>query len=198
MRIIAGTWRGRRIEAPEGIRPMLDRERERLFGVLGARIEGAVFLDVFAGTGAASLEALSRGAARAILVENGRKVLPVLRRNLEALGAGDRARVLDISAFALPRSGEPGPGTVDVAVCTPPFPLLRDAAYRGRFAALFGYIGSTALASDGVFILEHPRDLDPDSLGVPGGCDDTRRTAASAISFWTGLQPPAPRPGTDP
>ena len=197
MRIIAGTWRGRRIEAPDGIRPMLDRERERLFGVLGERVTGAVFLDVFAGTGAASLEALSRGATRAVLVENGRRVLPVLRRNLQALGAGDSARVLEISAFALPRSGEPGPGSVDIAVCTPPFPLLRDAAYRDRFATLFGYIGGTALAPEGVFILEHPRDLDPDSLGVPGRCADTRRTAASAISFWNSFETPASRAGTD-
>jgi len=177
---------------------MLDRERERLFGVLGPRIEGAVFLDLFAGSGAATLEALSRGAARAIAVENGRRVVPVLRRNLAALAAGDRARVLEISAFALPRSGEPGSGTVDVAVCTPPFPLLGDDAYRARFKTLFGYIGWSALAPNGVFILEHPRDLDPGSLGVPGPCLDTRRTAASAISFWSDFQPPAPGTETEP
>jgi len=183
MRIIAGEWRGRRIETPPGIRPMQDRERERLFGVLGGRIEGAAVLDVFAGSGAVSLEALSRGARLSTLVENGRHVLPVLRRNLEALGAGPRARLLPISAFGLPKSGEPGQGSVDVAIVTPPFPLLEDAALRARFEVLFRYIALRLLAPGGVFVLEHPARLDPAGLGL-GPPRDTRRTAASALSIW--------------
>jgi 16S rRNA (guanine(966)-N(2))-methyltransferase RsmD len=166
MRIIAGTWRGRRLEVPPGIRPMQDRERERLFSILGDRVPGAALLDVFAGSGAVSLEALSRGARLATLVENGRKVLPVLKRNLEAMGAGTRARVVPISAFGLPRSGEPGLGTVDIAVCTPPFPLLADDAP-----------GAT-------FVLEHPVRLDPAAASGLGPPRDTRRTAGSALSLW--------------
>jgi 16S rRNA (guanine966-N2)-methyltransferase len=183
MRIIGGEWRGRRLEVPEGIRPMLDRERERLFGVLAARVEGAAVLDVFAGSGAVSLEALSRGARLATIVENGRHVLPVLRRNLEALGAGPRARLLPISAFGLPKSGEPGQGSVDIAVLTPPFPLLEDGAMRPRFATLFPYVARSLLAPGGVLVIEHPGKLDPSALGL-GPPRDTRRTAASALSFW--------------
>jgi 16S rRNA (guanine966-N2)-methyltransferase len=183
MRIIGGEWRGRRLEVPEGIRPMLDRERERLFGILGARVEGAAVLDVFAGSGALSLEALSRGARLATLVENGRKVLPVLRKNLEALGAGPRARLLPISAFGLPKAGEPGQGSVDVAIVTPPFPLLEDLAMRPRFETLFLYVARRLVVPGGLFVLEHPEKLDPSALGL-GPPRDTRRTAASALSFW--------------
>lgn len=183
MRIIGGEWRGRRLEVPEGIRPMLDRERERLFGILGARVEGAALLDLFAGSGAVSLEALSRGARLATLVENGRHVLPVLRRNLETLGAGPRARLLPISAFGLPKSGEPGQGSVEIAVVTPPFPLLEDPAMRPRFETLFLYVARRLLVGKGVLVIEHPERLDPLSLGL-GSPRDTRRTAASALSFW--------------
>jgi 16S rRNA (guanine966-N2)-methyltransferase len=190
LRIIAGEWKGRRIEVPPGIRPMLDRERERLFGVLAARLPGAAFLDVFAGSGAITLEALSRGAAGATLVENGHLVLPVLRRNLEALDAGARARLLPISAFSLPRCGEPGPGTVDVAVAAPPFPLLADAALETRFAALFGYVARTLLRAGGVFVLEHPPRVDPGAATGLGAPRDTRRTAGSAVSFWDAPEAP--------
>jgi len=185
MRIIAGEWRGRKLEVPPGIRPMLDRERERLFGVLGARIEGAALLDVFCGSGAISLEALSRGARLATLVENGHRVLPVLKANLEALGAGPRARLLPISAFGLPKSGEPGQGSVDIAVVTPPFPLLEDQALRPRFETLFLYVLRRLLVAGGLFALEHPAGIDPAVLGL-GPPRDSRRTAASALSFWDG------------
>jgi len=184
MRIIAGEWRGRRIEVPPGIRPMQDRERERLFGVLSHRVEGAAVLDLFAGSGAFSLEALSRGARLATLVENGHRVLPVLRRNLEALGAGPRARLLPISAFGLPKSGEPGRGAVDLALATPPFPLLEDAALRPRFETLHRYVTGTLLVAGGLFVLEHPARLDPARASGLGPPRETRRTASSAVSFW--------------
>ncbi|MHC4342395.1 MAG: RsmD family RNA methyltransferase [Planctomycetota bacterium] len=184
MRIIAGTWRGRKLEVPPGIRPMLDRERERLFGVLRDRIPEAAFLDLFAGSGAIGLEALSRGARLATLVENGRKVLPVLRRNIEALDATDALRLLPISAFSLNRSGEPGPGTVDIAVCAPPFPILEDPALRPRMRTLLDYVARRLVRPGGVFALEHPGRLDPGELSTLGPPLDTRRTAASALSFW--------------
>lgn len=194
MRVIAGAWRGRRLEVPPGIRPMQDRERERLFSILGDRITDAALLDIFAGSGAVSLEALSRGARLATLVENGRKVLPVLRRNLDALEAGARARLLPISAFGLPKSGEPGQGAVDIAVCTPPFPLLADAALRDRFATLFRYVVRRLAAPGATFVLEHPARLDPALASGLGPPRDTRRTAGSALSLWETPPPPPERP----
>ena len=191
MRIIAGTWRGRKLEVPPGIRPMQDRERERLFSVFGALVEDAAFLDVVAGSGAIGLEALSRGARLLTAVENGRRVLPVLSRNAETLGAGERLRLLPISAFGLPRSGEPGPGTVDLAVAAPPFPLLLDEALRPRFQDLFRYVARRIVRDGGTFVLEHPRAFDP-SLACPWAPPrDTRRTAGSALSFYEGGPGPA-------
>lgn len=103
MRIVAGRLGGRRIAAPPGdtTRPTSDRVREALFSMLGP-LDGAVVLDLYAGSGALGLEALSRGAARAVLVERDRRALTVLRANVAALGlaapaaevrAGDAGRV---------------------------------------------------------------------------------------------------------
>lgn len=95
MRIVAGRWRGRTLRAPKGasVRPTLDRVREAVFDILGGRVAGRTVLDLFAGTGAMGLEALSRGAASAVLVEADPQVLAVLRRNVESLGA-DAAEAL--------------------------------------------------------------------------------------------------------
>src|SRR6202023_1210814 len=87
MRVIAGTLRRRTLEAPAGLatRPTSDRLRETLFNVLAPRIEGAAFLDLYAGSGAVGIEALSRGAARVVVVERAAPALKVLRSNLERL-----------------------------------------------------------------------------------------------------------------
>jgi 16S rRNA (guanine(966)-N(2))-methyltransferase RsmD len=89
LRIVAGRWGGRPIRAPRGlsVRPTTDRVREAVFGILGDRVEGASVLDLFAGTGAMALEALSRGAAEAVLVESSPVAFASLRGNVEALGA---------------------------------------------------------------------------------------------------------------
>src|SRR5215208_7039866 len=89
MRVIAGTYGGRRLQAPSGTdtRPTADRVREALFSILGARVDGARVLDLFAGSGALGLEALSRGAAGVTFVERAPAALRVLRANLAALGA---------------------------------------------------------------------------------------------------------------
>jgi 16S rRNA (guanine966-N2)-methyltransferase len=107
MRIIAGKWRGRPLEAPPGLgtRPTADRVRETLFSMFASRLGGFEDLrvaDLFAGSGALGLEALSRGAASATFVENDPEAAAIIRRNAERLGAP--ARLLSGSALALPRS----------------------------------------------------------------------------------------------
>ncbi len=96
MRIVAGRWRGRTLRAPKGasVRPTLDRVREAVFSILGGRIEGRAALDLFAGTGAMALEALSRGASSAVLVEGDPRVFEVLNRNVESLGAASAEALL--------------------------------------------------------------------------------------------------------
>ena len=98
MRIIAGQWRGRPLLAPpgQGTRPTSDRAREGLFSMLASRIgsfDGLQVADLFAGTGALGLEALSRGAAHCTFVEQDRIALDILKRNVDKLGAADRAEI---------------------------------------------------------------------------------------------------------
>ncbi len=121
MRIIGGEWRGRAIEAPpgSGTRPTGDRVRETLFSMLASRLgsfEDLRVADLFAGSGALGLEALSRGAANATFVENEAKAKAAILRNAEKLGATARVHVITASALALPRSGP-----FDLIVADPPY-----------------------------------------------------------------------------
>jgi 16S rRNA (guanine966-N2)-methyltransferase len=107
MRIVAGRWRGRGLAGPksQAIRPTSDRLRESLFDILvhayGNPVEGARVLDLFAGTGALGLEALSRGAAFALLVDDGAEARALIRQNVEALGAGGATRIFRRDATRL-------------------------------------------------------------------------------------------------
>ena len=121
-RIIAGRHRGRRLEVPAGtvVRPSAERLREAVFSMLEHRppgIAGRCFLDLFAGSGAIGLEALSRGAARLIAVEADRAVAAALRRNLAKLGESERARLLIGDATRLPRATAPA----DIVYLDPPY-----------------------------------------------------------------------------
>ncbi len=127
VRITAGSRRGRRLEVPEGIRPTTELARKAVFDILGAAIAGANVLDACAGSGAYGLEALSRGAERATFVESNREVARSLRRNIDALGAGDRARVEETSVARFSSKAQ-GPPPVrddrtsfDVIFHDPPF-----------------------------------------------------------------------------
>lgn len=107
MRIVSGEWRGRKLAAPEGMatRPTADRVRETLFSMLASRLgsfEQLRVADLYAGSGALGLEALSRGAAFACFVEQDPRAISAIRTNVEALGAGQRSRILARSAQALP------------------------------------------------------------------------------------------------
>jgi 16S rRNA (guanine966-N2)-methyltransferase len=120
VRIVAGQWGGRRLAAPpgRGTRPTADRVREALFSALGD-IGGARVLDLFAGSGALGLEALSRGAAAATFVERDPKALEALRANVEALGAAAEIRRRDALQF-LANAGT-GARHYDLALLDPPY-----------------------------------------------------------------------------
>jgi 16S rRNA (guanine(966)-N(2))-methyltransferase RsmD len=159
MRIIAGSLRSRTLEAPPGLktRPTTDRLRETLFNVLAPRIEGAAFLDLYAGSGAVGLEALSRGAARVAFVERAPAALKVLRGNLERLGlmAGFRIHAAAVGAW-LRRAVSAGPKSAcyEVVFLDPPY----DAAEE--YESTLGLLGGAAaglLAERAVVIAEHRR-----------------------------------------
>lgn len=125
MRIVGGALARRTIEAPRGrqTRPTTDRVREAIFNLLGARIDvsGARVLDLFAGSGALGLEALSRGAARATFVERHGPTLAVARRNAESLGVLDRSTFVKADALAVLR--RPSSEPADLILADPPYDL---------------------------------------------------------------------------
>ena len=120
MRIVAGEWRGRRIKAPAGnaVRPTADRVREAWMSIVQHHLPGASVLDLFAGSGALGLEALSRGAASALFVEIAPASLRALSENIETLGAGDAATVRRADALRFVETL--GPHAFDVAFADPP------------------------------------------------------------------------------
>ena len=123
MRVVAGRFGGRRLQAPPGraTRPTSDRVREALFATLGP-LDGAVVLDLFAGSGALGIEALSRGAARAVLVERDARAVGVIRANLEALGvAGDEALVLRMPVRRALRDARERGDAYDLILLDPPY-----------------------------------------------------------------------------
>jgi 16S rRNA (guanine966-N2)-methyltransferase len=124
MRVIGGRDRGRRLRAPRGLRtrPTADRVRVTLFDVLGPAVVGARVLDLFAGTGAVGIEALSRGAARVVFVERDPSALRALRANLAALGASrGEARVVAGDAVAVLDELAQGEGPFDLVFLDPPY-----------------------------------------------------------------------------
>jgi 16S rRNA (guanine966-N2)-methyltransferase len=132
MRVIAGEFRSRVLKSLPGleVRPTPDRMREALFSILTPRIRGAVFVDLYAGTGAVGIEALSRGAERAIFVENNQDALEVLRENLKSLRLEQRGRIWQgRAAHVISKIG-----AVDIAFLDPPYPL--EAEYEKALTAL--------------------------------------------------------------
>jgi 16S rRNA (guanine966-N2)-methyltransferase len=134
MRVIAGEFRSRRLKTLPGldVRPTPDRLREALFNVLAPRIEGAVFVDVYAGSGAVGIEALSRGAERAIFLERSRAAVTVIEENLRSLGLERRALVVSGKVPAtLPRF------QADIVFLDPPYDQPRE------YEAVLGQLGET-------------------------------------------------------
>ena len=145
-RIIAGVARGRRLETPRGpaTRPTSDRVREALFGSLDARgvLDGAVVLDLFAGSGALGLEAASRGAREVVLVDSSREAVTVARRNAAALGL---AGVRVVQAPVLRWLAGPDIPAADLVLLDPPYGFEDDALGAVLAALDAGPLGSGAL-----------------------------------------------------
>lgn len=132
MRIVAGRWGGRRIKVPKGraVRPTTDRVREAWMSAAGPELPGARVLDLFAGSGALGLEALSRGAAEVVFVERARDALTVLRDNVADLGAEDEVTIMTDDVFRFLDRGSPA---FDVAFADPPYETGDARALVERF-----------------------------------------------------------------
>lgn len=156
MRVIAGKFRSRTLTTPRGMdtRPTSDRLRETLFNVLAPRIEGALFLDLYAGSGANGIEALSRGAKQVVFVERAAPAIAAIRANLKTLAIHDGYQIETRSALASLRRLQEQEQTFDLVFLDPPY----DAAdeYAQALESL-GAAGASLLASDAIVIAEHRR-----------------------------------------
>ena len=117
MRVVAGELKGRRLSAPRSARPTADKVREALFSIIGD-ISGARVLDLFAGSGALGIEALSRGAAEAVFVDRAGPAVAAIRRNLDELGVEGQVHRRDVARFLESAAGEP---SFDLVFCDPPY-----------------------------------------------------------------------------
>lgn len=179
MRIVAGSARSRTILTPPGrdTRPTLDRVRENLFNILQFRCPQARVLDLFAGSGALALEALSRGAASAVLVDSAPPAHQVQLRNIQALGFTLQAQALLMdwrkALDALAQSGE----AFDLIFLDPPYKLT------DLIPVTQGLLGGGLLAPEGLVVVEHDHQTEPSVC--PGlALKDRRRYGIAGISIF--------------
>ena len=129
VRVVAGVARGRRLVVPPGARPTADRVREAVFSALGD-VSGSNVLDLFAGSGAAAIEALSRGASRALLVDRDRAAVAACRANLQSAGFESRGRVQARPVATVLRAALPGEAPFDLVFVDPPYAAAPDEVDR--------------------------------------------------------------------
>ncbi len=182
LRVIAGEAGGRRLVAPKGdVRPTADRVKESLFASLGPeRLEGAVVLDLFAGSGALGIEALSRGAASAVFVDKDRRAREALRTNLATTGYADRARVSQARVTAFLGRAATG-DAFNLVFLDPPYDLDRAELSR----VLEALDGSGLLDDPATVVIETRRDARPAlpaewTVGWTRTYGDTLLTVATA------------------
>lgn len=158
MRIITGTAKGRKLESLEGrdVRPTTDRVKEALFDILQFRIEGRRFLDMFAGSGQIGLEALSRGAASAVLLDASKAAVQTTTRNARHVLLDDRAKICCADALAYVSSTAE---TFDIAFLDPPY-------YAGLLPAALEKV-QRCMAETGVIVCEHLKETElPETAGL--------------------------------
>jgi 16S rRNA (guanine966-N2)-methyltransferase len=179
-RVIAGTARGIRLAAPgPGTRPLSDRVKETLFAILEPDLRGAVVVDLFAGSGAAGIEALSRGAARAVFVERDRGAAAVIAANLARthLG-GERARIVRADAVAWLAGGDAaGAAPFDVVIADPPY------AETALLLASLEALGPHLRPGGRVVAKHFWRDAPPARVGLLAS-DRERRFGETMLTFY--------------
>jgi 16S rRNA (guanine966-N2)-methyltransferase len=179
LRVIAGELRGRKLRTVPGLRtrPTADRTREAIFNILGSAVRGAHVLDVFAGTGAYGIEAVSRGAASALFIEIGREALGVLAANIEACSLAERVAVIRWDAGRNLNCLDHREPKFDLVFLDPPY-------RRGLVApALSNLHAARSLANGSRLVVEHGADDPFPEPGTPYLLQDRRRYGKTLVSF---------------
>jgi 16S rRNA (guanine966-N2)-methyltransferase len=166
MRVIAGKYRSRILKSLKGLalRPTSDRLRETLFNVLAPYIEGSLFLDLFAGTGAIGIEALSRGASESVFIENHSPAVALIKKNLESLRIKSGATVLPVDALRglATLASHRSAAKFNIVFLDPPYAAAQD------YSRVLEFLGASDLLAPGVIVVaEHRRNFDlPEAVGA--------------------------------
>jgi 16S rRNA (guanine966-N2)-methyltransferase len=185
MRIVAGKYRSRILKSLKGnaLRPTSDRLRETLFNVLGSNVAGSRFLDVFAGTGAVGIEAISRGAIEVVFIENHAPAATLIRRNLDSLEIENGAQILLFDALRglekIAARHKPTDAPFDFVFVDPPY------AEKEQYDRVLGFLGAASFLAEGSLVIaEHRRTHElPQRVGR---LTQTRilRQGDAALSFF--------------
>jgi 16S rRNA (guanine966-N2)-methyltransferase len=182
VRIVGGLHRGRKLRVPPGksTRPTTERVREALFNVLGPTVQGRAVLDLYAGSGALGIEALSRGAARVVFVEMGRAAADVIRSNLDGLRLPE-PHVAQVVQRAIERSLDHlrSLGPFDLCLVDPPFASVRDGT---ALRVVEQVVDAGIIAPEGLMILEFPSDQ-PDPTFRALACEEIRSYGDTRLAF---------------
>ncbi|MBQ9264860.1 MAG: 16S rRNA (guanine(966)-N(2))-methyltransferase RsmD [Clostridia bacterium] len=177
MRIIAGDMRSRKLKAPEGndTRPTADRVKEALFSILLNRLYGARVLDLYGGSGALALEAVSRGAGSAVINDQAMKACRVIRENIDALGCRNKVKLLQMRDTAAIDALEGSGDQFDLVFLDPP--------YKMDTAPICARIERKLLAEGGMIVVEHARETPPE-VGLPLMLQSRREYGITGLSFF--------------
>ena len=180
MRVIAGEAKGRRLVAPKGydIRPTADRVKESIYNILGTAPQGALVLDLFAGSGNLGIEALSRGASKAYFIDSKRQAIELIRKNLEVTGLAERAEIIQSEAERIiPRLSEMG-AAFDLIFLDPPYRIS-----VSQVGAVIEKLASCCMNDGAMLVYEHDSKVNP--LEIVGlAFISTRSYGDTAVSFY--------------
>jgi 16S rRNA (guanine966-N2)-methyltransferase len=180
VRVIGGRLRGRKLQTFKGseVRPTADRVREALFNILGRELAGAYVLDLFSGTGALGIEALSRGAQKAVFVDNSARSLAVLRKNLEHCALQHCSRLIQWDIARNLACLKAYPDTFDMVFLDPPY-------NRGLVSMALQHLeASGCLAPEALLIAEHEAGMDLQISSTQFACIDHRRYGRTGLTFF--------------
>lgn len=170
MRVIAGTARGTRLLSVKGekTRPVLDSVKEALFNIIREIVPGSSVIDLFAGTGALGIEALSRNAEFCIFIDKDWDAVNIIKKNLKKAGLDDRARVLRLDVFRLCTYLIANQLKLDLVLAGPPYEMVEKEEGMARILTLFQeMVEKEILKPDGIIVLQHRRQHGQISLSMP-------------------------------